>query len=133
MTGAWDALVKSMNDNEEKAQVIWDNPEVQDALSAANESGELDRMVKLAGLEPVIEDTKTDEVDEVDEADEADDEEEQIDEAQSEAQKAAFQKMLDAKNGNKEETTEDADADTEEDDEVEESIELDRVKELAGV
>ena len=59
------------------------------------------------------------------------DEEEQIDEAQSEAQKAAFQKMLDAKNGNKEETTEDADA--EEDDEVEESIELDRVKHLAGV
>ena len=59
------------------------------------------------------------------------DEEEQIDEAQSEAQKAAFQKMLDAKNGNKEETTEDADA--EKDDEVEESIELDRVKHLAGV
>ena len=40
----------------------------------------------------------------------------QIEEAQSEAQKAAFQKMLDAKNGNKEETTEDAD----DDDEVEE-------------
>ena len=59
------------------------------------------------------------------------DEEEQIDEAQSEAQKAAFQKMLDAKNGNKEETTEDADA--EKDDEVEESIELDRIKHLAGV
>jgi hypothetical protein len=39
--------------------------------------------------------------------------------------------MLDAKNGNKEETTEDADA--EKDDEVEESIELDRVKHLAGV
>jgi len=57
------------------------------------------------------------------------DEEEQIDEAQSEAQKAAFQKMLDAKNGDKEETTEDAD----DDDEVEESIELDRVKHLAGV
>jgi hypothetical protein len=59
------------------------------------------------------------------------DEEEQIDEAQSEAQKAAFQKMLDAKNGDKEETTKDADAD--DDDEVEESIELDRVKHLAGV
>jgi hypothetical protein len=59
------------------------------------------------------------------------DEEEQIDEAQSEAQKAAFQKMLDAKNGNKEETTEEAEDDK--DDEVEESIELDRVKHLAGV
>ena len=55
------------------------------------------------------------------------DEEEQIDEAQSEAQKAAFQKMLDAKNGKKEETEDDKD------DEVEESIELDRVKHLAGV
>lgn len=85
---------------------------------AETRNADLDRVMRLAGVDPVIED------------DEADDEE-QIDEAQSEAQKAAFQKMLDAKNGNKEETTEDADA--EEDDEVEESIELDRVKHLAGV
>ena len=88
-------------------------------LAEAPANDELDRVTHLAGIEPVIED------------DEADDEAEQIDEAQSEAQKAAFQKMLDAKNGDKEETTEDADA--EEDDEVEERIELDRVKHLAGV
>jgi len=88
-------------------------------LAEAPANDELDRVTHLAGIEPVIED------------DEADDEAEQIDEAQSEAQKAAFQKMLDAKNGDKEETTEDADADK--DDEVEESIELDRVKHLAGV
>ena len=61
------------------------------------------------------------------------DEEEQIDEAQSEAQKAAFQKMLDAKNGKKEETEDDKDDKDDKDDEVEESIELDRVKHLAGV
>ena len=87
-------------------------------LIAEARNDELDRVTHLAGIEPVIEDDETDE-------------EEQIDEAQSEAQKAAFQKMLDAKNGDKEETTEDADAD--DDDEVEESIELDRVKHLAGV
>ena len=57
--------------------------------------------------------------------------EEQIDEAQSEAQKAAFQKMLDAKNGKKEETTEETDDDNKDEDEVSET--LDRVKHLAGV
>jgi hypothetical protein len=78
------------------------------------------RVRHLAGIDPVIEDAETD------------DDEEQIDEAQSEAQKAAFQKMLDAKNGKKEETDDDNDDDNDdEDDEVSET--LDRVKHLAGV
>ena len=63
-------------------------------------SDELGRVKHLAGVDPVIEDNDTDD-------------EEPIEEAQSEAQKAAFQKMLDAKNGKKEETTEDADAEEE--------------------
>jgi hypothetical protein len=100
-------------------QEVADSEEVQNALMSGPAMEDINRISHLAGIDPVIED------------DEADDEEEQIDEAQSEAQKAAFQKMLDAKNGNKEETTEDADA--EKDDEVEESIELDRIKHLAGV
>jgi hypothetical protein len=100
-------------------QEVADSEEVQNALMSGPAMEDINRISHLAGVEPVIED------------DETDDDEEQIEEAQSEAQKAAFQKMLDAKNGNKEETTEDADA--EKDDEVEESIELDRVKHLAGV
>lgn len=100
-------------------QEVADSEEIQKALMSGPAMEDINRISHLAGIDPVIED------------DEADDEEEQIEEAQSEAQKAAFQKMLDAKNGNKEETTEDADA--EKDDEVEESIELDRVKHLAGV
>ena len=82
---------------------------------ASNADLDLDRVRHLAGIEPVIED------------DEADDEEEQIDEAQSEAQKAAFQKMLDAKNGNKEETTEDAD----EVEEVDEAMGQDKFAEFS--
>ena len=74
----------------------------------------INRVKHLAGVDPVIEDNETDD-------------EEQIDEAQSEAQKAAFQKMLDAKNGKKEETDDDNN-DDDEDDEVSEA--LDRVKHL---
>jgi hypothetical protein len=110
--GAWAAIKDAYGED------VLNDDAVQDALYKANVEEDVNRIRHLAGVDPVIED------------DEADDEE-QIEEAQSEAQKAAFQKMLDAKNGNKEETTEDADA--EKDDEVEESIELDRVKHLAGV
>ena len=77
-------------------------------------SDELGRVKHLAGVDPVIEDSDTDD-------------EEPIEEAQSEAQKAAFQKMLDAKNGKKEETTEETDEEVE-DKEVSET--LDRVKRL---
>ena len=84
-------------------------------FSAKTESvDELDRVKHLAGVDPVIEDSDTDN-------------EEPIEEAQSEAQKAAFQKMLDAKNGKKEETTEETDEEVEY---KEGSETLDRVKRL---
>jgi len=89
----------------------------QDVGSAGdpfNKEESINRVKHLAGVDPVIEDNETDD-------------EEQIDEAQSEAQKAAFQKMLDAKNGKKEETDDDNN-DDDEDDEVSEA--LDRVKHL---
>ena len=55
--------------------------------------------------------------------------EEQIDEAQSEAQKAAFQKMLDAKNGNKEKATDEIEEEKVE--EAKEEDEEEKVEETA--
>ena len=72
--------------------------------------------------EEIVEKAKDEEAEEVEEAKEedADEDAEEVTEAQSPAQKAAFQKMLDAKNGKKEETDDDND---DEDDEVSEALE----------
>jgi len=94
--------------------------------------------------EEIVEKAKDEEAEEVEEAKEedADEDAEAVTEAQSPAQKAAFQKMLDAKSGNKEEATDEEEKveeakEEDEEEKVEETVDpysgLYRMLTLAGL
>ena len=94
--------------------------------------------------EEIVEKAKDEETEEVEEAKEedADEDAEEVTEAQSPAQKAAFEKMLAAKNGNKEEATEEVEEveeakEEDEEEKVEETVDpyagLYRMLSLAGL